>query len=144
MKKWAPALAILLYCLISSFPLFEAWWNSPFEKLSWIAFLVWIAPLTIQRASEPSFILLAFAVGATLLGTIGSLNTLKYIGLGFSLASFAPRGWAFPIWLIAAITWMPLYGWLSAHFFPSVSVPLKLGVVFLASAALALQNGDVR
>lgn len=144
MKLLAPALAIILYCAVSSLPLFQAWWDSPFEKLSWIAFLVWIAPLLIHRAQTPSWICLAGALLATLLGTIGSLNTLKYLGLSLSLASFAPMGWAFPLWLLASITWMPLFGWLSAHFFSGFAIPFKLGLVFIASAALSLQNGDTR
>lgn len=142
MRSFAPAFAILLYCVLSAFPLFQAWWYSPFERLSWLAFLIWVAPLAFQRAEIPSSLFLICAVCATLLGTLGSFNTLKYIGLACSIASFAPIGWAFPFWLLSAIVWMPLFGWLSAHFFPAVTLPLKIGTVFLTAAALYLQTGE--
>ena len=142
MKTFAPAIAILLYCSISAFPLFQAWWGSPFERLSGLAFLIWIAPLLMYRMQNPSLLFLIGATLATLLGTLGSLNTLKYLGLAFAIASFAPKGWAFPFWLLSAIAWMPAFGWLSAHFFPALSLLFKIGSVLLTATALSLQTGE--
>lgn len=144
MREGAVAFAVILYCALSAYPLFQAWIHSPFEKLSFIAFLLWLFPLTIKHTSRPSTLMLIGAIAATLLGTIGELNTLKYLGLALAIGSFAPWCIPMPLWLLSAATWMPLFGWVSAHFFPALAIPIKLGTVFLASLWLALQKVSIK
>lgn len=141
MTKNLVAVAVIVYCLVSSLTLFQSWQSSPFERLSALAFLLWLSPLLIKREKTPSLFFLYSGLFITLLGSLGSLNTLKYLGLALSIASFAPWGVGMAIWLFSAIAWMPVFGWIGTHLFPSFILPLKLGWVLFSSAALSLQNG---
>ena len=142
MKNLAPALAIVAYCALSALVLFQTWWNIPAEKFSWLVFIIWLTPLAVKRAKKPSKLLLIVALGATLFGTLGSLNMLKYIGLACALASFVTWSWALPIWLLSAIVWMPVFNILGAHYFPLVALPLKLSIPLFTSIAVCLSKED--
>lgn len=140
MKNLVPALAIVAYCVFSALPLFQTWWNFPTEKFSWLGFIIWLVPLGLARAKQPSVLFLCLALVATLLGTLGSLNVLKYVGLACALASFVRWSWAFPLWLLSALVWMPVYSVLGAHIFPLVVIPLKLCIPLLTSSAVCLSK----
>ncbi len=55
--------------------------------------------------------LLLVAAGTTLLGSMLDLNVLQNLSLAAVLGSFAVTDrWTVP-WLLAAVVWMPMFGW---------------------------------
>lgn len=145
MKTSAPplvALAILLYCAWNAAELLTSWQGTtPLTRLSWLAFLIWIAPIVLYwlpgsllgAAQSPcNPVLLALALLCSLLGVIGSLNTLQYYGLALALAGIMPWSWGMLIWILCAVSWMPALTWLGSHVFPSYILVLRLALASLS------------
>jgi hypothetical protein len=117
---WVDA-AILGFSAWRSFPgLLEAWRHAPYDRLGWIAFLLWIAPL-VWRFSQPprpwfaghpacSWLALLLLLG----GSLADINALKYGALAVALAGFQPRLLLTVPWLLLGVAWMPALGWLGA------------------------------
>jgi hypothetical protein len=109
------ALAVTAYCAWSARDIVPSWWNAPYNRLGWIAFLIWLIPLAreaMRRNIEPFALLLWGGLGLSLIGTIGEQNALCY--LGFSCALAALPHWSFLcrlLWLAASISWMTVLGY---------------------------------
>lgn len=139
------AFAILAYCLINSYELFNSWIHAPYEKMSWILFLIWCFPLfliwTIKFAKSPTaelrinFFFLWGALSLTLFGVIGSLNAFIFFGLALAIASFFPWGWPTLIWLCGSLAWMPAIGWIGSHYFSDDVFLIRLILAIIACAA---------
>lgn len=139
MKQGLPTLlecAVLAYCGFAAADL--RWAHTPAIRYGGIAFLIWLLPLFVQlglswwqqRPKGYSLPLLAAAVVITLLGQLGSLNAFSYLGLALALAGLLPLAWPMLIWVPAALSWMPAFGWLMRDF--------ALTTIHLTSIALAL------
>lgn len=134
------AIAIASVCAASSWSLFAAWRYAPLERYSALVFLVWATPLILylifwsqkfeRRWNELAFYLALFCV---LVGQLGSLNAIKYIGFSFALAGFLPPLLAAYFWAIAGVAWMPISGWVGSHYFPEQLWLIR----FLTAAAAA-------
>lgn len=140
------ALLILAYCFLNSLDMVHAWRNAPYEQFSWLIFLVWCLPLMyywigksdkMTNETPLNSILLWGALSASLLGTLGSLNAVKYVGLAFALASFIPWNPILFVWIAGAISWMPVVGWVGSHYFPGYVFGMRL-VIALVTSGLVL------
>ena len=80
------AIAIAVYCAFQSSHLVAAWRHSPFDRWSWIALLIWLAPLGAVWTRTPAEFrlgrlnhwLLGLALLVSLLGTVTSMNAIKF------------------------------------------------------------------
>jgi len=109
------ALAVTIYCAWSAHDLVGSWSHTPFNRLGWLAFLIWLLPLLREagrRNIEPLPALLWIALACSLIGTIGEQNFICYFG--FSLALAALPHWPFLsrlLWLAASVSWMTIFGY---------------------------------
>jgi hypothetical protein len=146
--KWRPqygALAIAAYCAYQSENLLLAWRTSPFDHLSWIALLIWCLPIVFMALDPaPEFqlgriehSLMGAALFVSLLGTMTSLNALKYLGLAFSLMAIIRWIPAHIIWFMGAASWMPAFGYFAAKAI-TATAPTNLYLVLALRVAIAL------
>jgi hypothetical protein len=132
-------LAICIYATWSARDLLSAWLHSPFDKMGFPALILWLVPLGMIRmarqvfAQTPLKITPAF-FGASLVfafaGNALDLNIVKYIGLAFACAGFLPFRAVTVAWLLLAVVWMPVFGWLLKNIGP---VPVNALRVVLAA-----------
>jgi hypothetical protein len=142
---------IILFCAYGCQDLLDAWRDSPFDSLGWIALSVWGLPLLVLRREEweegggregggASPALLGAGLGMSLLGALGSLNVLQHAGLALSLAGLLPWRWGHAPWLAAAVSWMPVFGWALGQRCAVEAVPLaRMGVA--AAGVLWMSTG---
>jgi hypothetical protein len=82
--------------------------------------------------------LLAIALLSSLVGNLGSLNTICYAGLAFALASFVPyTPWTI-FWIAGAISWMPAIGWIGSYYFMAFIYPTRLILAAVAASPLLI------
>lgn len=146
--KWRPqygALAIAAYCAFQSDNLFLAWRTSPFDYLSWIALLIWILPIVFMAMDpDPEFQvgriehgLMGTALLVSLLGTMASLNALKYLGLAISLVAIIRWIPVHIVWFVGAASWMPAFGYFAAKAI-KLTAPANVYTVLALRVVLAL------
>ena len=136
MKTFIVPIAIVIYAVWQSLELFNSWFISPFERYSWIIFLIWLVPLFYCCLSkkvliQPVFLWLALAF--TFFGVIGSLNAVKYVGLSFAIASFVPFYYISVFWIFGSSSWMPAFGWLGSHFLGDFALFVRFLLVSVTS-----------
>ena len=117
--------AVLAYSVWQSSDL--QWANAPLIRGGGLALAFWCLPIVWNQLQAirnehpkgytPLLLLAAMACG--LLGSIGELNALRYLGLAFALAAMVPFSWPMIPWVASAATWMPAFGWI----FRSLPVP---------------------
>ena len=138
------AVAIVLYCAFRSDHLIAAWQYSPFDRWSWIALLLWLLPVAFVwrlrpdrfRLGRVNHALLVLALLISLVGTMASMNAVKYAGLAVAVVSLVRWSAAHFCWLPGAVAWMPGFGYLAAKVVP-FDPPVSYGVVLAARLALA-------
>jgi hypothetical protein len=135
---WLTAFTILFWCLVQSYEMFIAWRQAPFERASWLLWLVWIVPILyfwiilpedVKSEVIPNAYLQFIALGCVLLGQMGSLNAIKYVGLACAFASFMPWKMLYIPWLAGSLAWMPVAGWLSSHWPFWIGYAIRLAVI---------------
>lgn len=131
--------ALVLFAGWASSDLFRSWLMAPYERYAWIVFLIWLLPIfcylvlalfTKQKFFFTSVWIPTMALLLTLLGSIGSINTLCYAGLAFALGSLMPWQTSLLFWLFCSISWMPLFGWIGSHYLETYTLAIR---IFLAS-----------
>ena len=142
-------LAVAAFCAWQASALLTAWRHSPLDRLGWLTFLVWLAPvfnnLAKSRTTKPQLPLFSVAALAlTVAGRLLDLNALLCAALAISLTALllpSPRG---VVWLAGALAWMPAFGWL-AHALPVNAVAAsRLILATVASGWLLLPPRTVR
>jgi hypothetical protein len=115
----------------------RAWLHSPFDRTGWIAWLIWCVPAAVQafRASPTCLAWFPAGVFVSLVGFIGDFHFLEQAGLATVSAGFLSQCRIVWVWLAAAISWMPVFGW--AFSFAGTSM-VCAGRVVLAVAAAGL------
>jgi len=119
-------LAISLYAAWNARDLPLAWMHSPYDRMGWLAFLLWLQPLGCfwmcrqvlgaELFKQSGVALFALGLAVSFTGVVVDLNAVKYLGLALSLGGFLPPGPALWAWLGCAAGWMPVIGWtLSLH-----------------------------
>lgn len=127
-------LAIALYCAVRSEHLLAAWRHSPFDRLGWVALLLWLTPLVMAWRSTPrelrlgrvNFGLLGLSLLVSLLGTMASMNAIKYLGLAVAVVALIRWRRAHLVWFIGAASWMPAFGYFAAKIVGSGATALWL------------------
>jgi len=138
------AVAIALYCAFRSDHLVVAWRHSPFDRLSWIALSVWLIPLFQVWVTRPELFLLGRlnhwllggALLASLLGTMASMNAIKYLGLALAIVAMVRWRGAHAVWFVGAASWMPAFGYFVAKLVPA-GPPANLWIVLAARVLVA-------
>lgn len=143
---------IVLFCTGHSASILQAWRHSPFDKLGWMAFLVWLGPLLLglggYRATsgpkETDSSLTPWLLGSALIlvvaGIVSSLNALKYAALACSLVGLLRwNAWNL-VWLVAAVSWMPWLGWvgggMGSHTLPGLRLAVAAAGMLCGCRAL--------
>lgn len=120
-------IAILLYTSWGALSLVSYWFTSPPDQYGWLAFLIWCFPILVYASRHKCHpIILCLAILTSLMGTLGSMNTLKQLGLSFALAAFIPWSWNLVPWIICAISWMPMLGWITINHTPFNTLWIRL------------------
>lgn len=133
----SPTGGVVVLCAWQALPpLVNAWRHSPFDRLGWIAFLLWLIPVgavflrprsaglrTGEDAAAPASlpgrrpalrVLSWIALIIVVLAVVVDMNALRYVALALALGAWMPRrAWAW-VWLVLALAWMPALGWLGA------------------------------
>lgn len=102
--------------------LVPTWVWTPYDRLGWLAFALWLAPvLRRPRAPHPQAMreglrvsLLAAGLLTALLGRVADINFLHHASLAFLIASTSRRA-GFVIWTAGAVAWMPVAGWIGSR-----------------------------
>ena len=134
---------VTLFCAWHAADLVHAWRHSPYDRLGWLAMIIWVIPAgwAIGRGAHDiyQFKLAMISLALALIGVIGDLNFLVYWGLAGalgSLAHFRPRAaW---LWLALAGSWMPALGWLGSETYLG---PITVNGLRVALAVLAAVIG---
>ena len=140
-----PAWVILIYSFINSSELFNSWFTTSYERYTVLFFSIWLIPIVYIMISKKTFLLLNqsmiwVALLFSLLGSLGEMNTFRYIGLAFALAAFVPYGWHLYLWIPAALAWMPAIGWLATHYFLNSLFFVRLLLVSIGTAAFFIAH----
>ena len=136
------AVAVPFFCAWQSRDLINAWQHSPHDRLDWLALLVWLLPLAAcvagKRRAELSanFILLGGAIVTGLLGELSELHFLNHLALALALAGWLKISFRSLPWLLAAVAWMPVFGWWLAPFSEPMILPLRLALALAGALCL--------
>jgi hypothetical protein len=127
-----------------------AWGHSPYDRAGGIAFAIWAlggVALGWRQRANVCLGTLSFAPGLLLglLGFLADLNVLKHIGLAWAVAGFIPGGWRWWLWGLAAISWMPVMGWMLSGNLSMLTVNVgRIAVAFSSVVAINLGVGSKR
>lgn len=147
--------AILVFCLWRSADLLSAWRNAPYDRWGWLAFALWCLPAVAALvrghaawgAARWMACLPWLALALALAGSLGEVNFLAYWGLACALAGWSATGanpppaprlaavWPAGLWLLLAVCWMPVLGWVASSFSPASVAGLRLTLAALAAGA---------
>lgn len=90
----------------------------------------------LPKKSQP--ILLGTAIVLSLMGTLGSLNVLRHVGLAFALAGMVPFSLITMLWLVTGISWLPALGWIVKGL-PFGLIPfIQIGLASVGSLAMIM------
>jgi len=125
-------LAILLVAAWQARDLLNAWHHSPHDRLGWCALLAWLSPLAIRLAAIPQTerpanpFLLGAAIGASLLSELTELHVFGQVALALAIAAWMKMSCRSQLWLLAAVAWMPGFGWWLSHCSAGTILALRL------------------
>lgn len=127
--------------LLGGDALVHAWQHSPYDRLGWLALILWALPAAraIWRggSANGAFPVAMASLVMALIGVLGDLNFLVYWGFAASIGSLARvarRGW---LWLVLAVCWMPVFGWFGSQLHLG-AMPVNLLRLLVAAAAAAI------
>lgn len=122
---------ILLFAVVLSRGLWTGWRDAPYDRLAWLAFLIWFAPLIVlwarerqswRRHGDPW--MLAAAMALLVLGVLADINAISYGGLACAIVALVPwmPWWRRLLWLGVSVCWMPAFG----YFLNILPIPVVL------------------
>ena len=140
LKSYGLEMGVVALCAWQSSSLLTAWWHSPFDRLGWLSFIIWMLPAALRfaghsaiRSGSPTITVLALLF--VIAGRIFDLHIMMQAALALSLSAFVAPSGRRMVWVLAAIAWMPLLGWLARDLPVNAVAGLRL---FIASAATAI------
>jgi hypothetical protein len=135
--------AVACFCAWQASDLLTAWRHSPLDRLGWLAFAIWSAPVAVGMSFSPdaksnsvAASVIALALGFT--GRLLDVNGLLCVALALALSVFVQGGPRKLLWLAGGVAWMPVLGWLARDASSSAVVCLRLATSAAASAVLLL------
>ncbi len=138
---------VLIFCLFMSRELVRSWFSTSYEHFSWVLILVWSFPLLYLWSTRGSrtFPVTAFnntalwlALGSSLVGILGDLNTFQYIALAFALASFVPWTYFTIPWILCSLSWMPALGYIGVYNFPKIAFLVRFLMAGVSAAGMVI------
>lgn len=135
----------MAYCVFQSDNLRKAWRDSPFDHLSWVALIIWFLPwayLVLSRRPEfrlgnPEHGLLGGALLLSLLGTMASMNALKYIALAMAVVGAVRWRPIHFLWFAAAASWMPALGYILSRLI-TAQAPTNIQLILATRLLIAV------
>ncbi|MEI7730734.1 MAG: hypothetical protein WCO56_14265 [Verrucomicrobiota bacterium] len=135
--------AVAAFCAWRASDLLLAWRHSPFDRLGWLAFILWLTPLLIavfrsesnagaERIPRPAVWLTWLVLAISLLSVMLDIHLLGHLALAGAVWLLLPT---FPnrlIWLGLSLCWMPLLGSLAQNATPSGVLGLRIALAALA------------
>lgn len=142
---------VIVFGLWQARDIIEAWQTSPKDWGGGYLFLLWLVPLVIhgthdqwvsKEHSKRRFQLVLIALSGILIGSLGKLNALCYIGLVVALGAGALesniRGKYY--WVICSFVWMPIFGYFMGFLPNQALFSLKLILLIGGTLPLLYQN----
>lgn len=137
-------IAILLYCILKSLEIVNAWTSAPYEYNSGLVFLIWSLPFLLfylipsqfQSKTRLSVPWLACAIAISFLGTLASFNTFHYIGLSIAIGALLPHSAIKILWALCAFVWMPAFGWFGSYYLGEYVLIIRIGIATLAATGM--------
>jgi hypothetical protein len=136
--EWAVVAFCAWHC---AQPLMGTWFSAPFDRLGWLAFLLWFSPVVASvvwsdRLSQARISWLTWAaVGIQVAAVLGNINTLSYLGLVLALGGILPWKSNHLLWMILSLSWQPVLGHALFRFLP-VNAIIVIRVLLAISAAV--------
>ena len=145
---WLIGLWLVLVVVASAMsgPIVAAWMHDPSLRLGAFVFLLWMIAVAVHwqfpmdawpwhRMGNA-----AFAAGALVLGILGELQALVYLGCAFLLALPVEKGLLRVSLGFAGVLWMPLWAWSAGPYLGSALNLVSLGLaVILLLVSLVLR-----
>lgn len=135
-----PALAITIFCLMMSVPIFHAMFFQYLNQSNFLPFLVWCIPFVWYGTTTNGPLLLILALILVTLGLIISINTIIYFGFVLALSWWAKFTWGKIIWILCAVSWMPSFAWFLLDFSPFIALIIRLCIAIIGTCAMSLEN----
>lgn len=138
MSIFWPAFLILAYTAWNARELFASM-RSNVEVGSYFSFAIWLIPIIDYRlfrkkTTPPSNSLMILALVFSLIGVLGDVNTICFIGFSLALAAFVPFMWWGLPWIFSMVTWIWAFGYFSLHYFYDYAIYVRFSLVVLATA----------
>ena len=138
-------LALLAFSVWQCRVLPNAWQHAPFDSFGWVALAIWIVPAVARDfGRRVDDTLLLVAAGCSLAGAAADLNVLNYASLAAALAALTPPERRTAPWMVGALAWMPVFGWLGSSLGPRWIVVARIGIATAAASSAWLRVGDRR
>jgi hypothetical protein len=128
-------LAVLAFTFWKARALGTAWFNSPYDNLSWAAFACWVFAPMLARAIRPGGDIhwLAASLGLSIAGTIADLSVLHACAFAMALAACTRAGWARMLWFAGFVSWTSALGWMFNGCSSTQVIILRLIIAMIAS-----------
>lgn len=141
-------LAVAACSAWQSAELVRAWRDAPFDQLGWLSFLVWVLPAVwalrhCPAREDQGLLLTALALVLVVAGLLLDLNALRYLALALALGAWVPASVPHAVWLLGAVAWMPLFGWLARDLSPNLISALRLLLAAATTAPWLLRARNV-
>lgn len=128
-----PLFLLMGFCLFSALPpLVFGWQTAPLERGVFVVFALWLLPLLRRGLPETHTRSCLLGGALCIAGILFDLNLLRLIGLAVTtngLLQSEPLGKR-RLHLLAALLWMPVFGWLALR----LPVALVLGTRLLGTS----------
>ena len=106
--------AVLAFTFWKARAVGTAWFNSPYDQLSWAAFACWVlTPLlggAIKSGGDISW--LAVSLGMSIAGTVADLSVLHAAAFATAVAACTRAGWERLWWFVGFVSWTSALGWM--------------------------------
>jgi exosortase/archaeosortase family protein len=141
-SKWLE-LVVIGTCAWRCRDLLSTWFNSPYDRWGWLAFALWLLPLTLWAArgaamfgaGEHRVWFAAVGLIVACLGSAVQLNVLEHAGFTLVWLALMPKAGR-ALWAVTAVAWWPAFGWASASIGLGPTVTAALRVVLAGAGAI--------
>lgn len=136
---------VFLYCVIVGAGVVNTWGDHPHMQMASLAFIIYLIPVALywlipsEKLKKTTPIFQYVAITASLIGYLGSLNTLKYLGIALSLTGFVPWSIYTCVWALSSLSWMPAMAYLFKSFSSHDVLLIRMVFATVASCALSVK-----
>ncbi len=135
---------LMLTAVVGARSLVDAWRDSPYAQLGWLAFLLWISPCLCRNTVRKSLPVWAYYSSGLLAaaGVMLDVHTLNHAALALAFAGFCPSKNRTLVWSTAALSWIPAagYGVARLGFSPPTVCALAVLIALIPCVVSRLQR----